>query len=113
MTERTAGDGQGTNITASGLGAVIPAALIAAVLAGQIPSPAAVVDVDATALGIVVPPVAISDLLRAAQPNGQIEVTLETSAIVVRVAGLPSIRINIPEDGLRLRVGADGLRVGG
>ena len=112
MTDPAAHERPGTNITATGLGAVIPAALITAVLAGQVPPATAVVDVDATTLGVVVPPVAITDLLRAAQPDRPIEVVLEASAIVVRTAGLPAIRINIPADGLRLRVESDGIRLG-
>lgn len=112
MTDRPPLERPATNITASGLGAVIPAALIAALLAGRESSGAGAVDIDAIALDIVIPPAAITEILRAAQPDRQIDVVLEDSAIVVRVTGIPAIRIGLPPAGLRIRVRADGIRFG-
>ena len=99
-------------ITAEHLGAVIPTALLLALLARGTTLPADPVTVDARSLRIIVPPEAVADLLRGLVPDREIRVTFAPGAIIVVMPGLPGIRIDIPADGLRLFADENGLRIG-
>lgn len=100
-------------ITADGIGAVIPAALIAAILNRQSGPSGEAVTVDARALRVAVAPETLATMLNALQPDREIAVTLEAGAIRVAAAGLPPIRVEIPPDGLRLTVDPTGIHLGG
>lgn len=99
-------------IAAAGLGAVIPTALLVALLGRQSTLPTEPVTVDARSLQVAVPPEAVADLLRTLSPDRPISVTFTTDAITVTSAGLPAIRIQIPAEGLRIHVDERGLRLG-
>ena len=94
-------------IALGGVRAHIPARVIADLLSGA--SSAEPLTVDARALTITIPPDAIAEVIRAARPDLDLNVTFENSAVVVAVRDMPSIRIVVPEDGLRLMVGRDGI----
>lgn len=113
MTERTDRTPEQAGITAAGIGAVIPVAIIAAILNQQPGQLHDAVTVDARALQISVSPEAVVTMLRSLQPDRAISVSFETGAIRVTVADLPPVRIEIPPEGLRLSVAEDGVRVGG
>ncbi len=113
MSDRSDASPVGAAITAEHLGAVIPTALLVALLGRQAALPADPVTVDARSLHIVVPPEAVADLLRGRTPDREISVSFGEGSITVAAPGLPVIRIAIPEDGMRLSVGEDGLRIGG
>ena len=99
-------------ISATGLGAVIPTALLVALLGRQSTLPSEPVSVDARSLQVRVPSEAIADLLRTLYPDRPISVTFATDAITVAVPGLPAVRLEIPADGLRIHVDERGLRLG-
>ncbi len=111
MTDQTS-DPSGQGITAAGLEAIIPTALLVALLGRQSALPAEPVTVDARSLRIAVPPEAIVDLLRTLSPDRPISVAFSTDAITVSPSGLPAVRIEIPADGLRIYLDERGLRLG-
>ena len=115
MTDRNAPPDDGAasaGVAIQGIGAVIPAALIAAILSRQVDPSREPVTVDARALRLVVPPSTIATMLRSIQPNRLIDVTFEPGAILVTLEGLPPLRVEIPSAGLRLTVDEDGIRLG-
>ena len=99
-------------MTASGIGATIPTALLTALLGRQSALPSDPVTVDARNLQVSVPPEVVIDLLRSLFPDREMSVAFATDAIEVSSPGLPAIRIEIPTDGLRVRVDERGLRLG-
>ena len=113
MTDRSDPSPSGAAIVAEHLGAVIPTALLLALLARGTTLPADPVTINARNLRIIVPPDAVADLLRGMVPGREIGVTFAPGAIIVATPDLPSIRIDIPTDGLRLFADEDGLRIGG
>ena len=115
MTDRDGPPDDGTasaGVAVEGIGAIIPAALIAAILSRQVDPSGEPVTVDARALRLVVSPSTIATMLRSVQPNRAIDVGFEPGAILVRLEGLPPIRVEIPSGGLRLTVDEDGVRLG-
>lgn len=111
MTDQVPGSSP-DGITATGLGAAIPTALLVALLGRQSGLPADPVTVDARSLRIVIPPEGVADALQTLYPDRPINVTFATDAILVSAVGLPSVRILIPAGGLRIQVDERGLRLG-
>jgi len=113
VTNESAPETPRPEITAQHLGAVIPTALLVALLGRQPARPTDPVTVDARGLHVVVPPEAVADLLSGLAPDREISVSFGEGSITIAAPGLPVIRIAIPEDGLRIYAGDDGLRIGG
>ncbi len=112
MTDQTIGSTP-NGITAAGLGAVIPTALLVALLGRQSALRSEPVTVDARSLVVAVPPEAIAGLLQTLYPDRPVSVTFATDSLTVSVSGMPSVRVEIPTDGLRIHVDEQGLRLGG
>ena len=111
MTDRSPGS-IADGITAAGIGAVIPTALLVALLGHQSTLPSDPVTVDARSLQVAVPPDAVADLLRTLYPDRPIGVTFSANAIEITVPGLPAVRVEIPAEGLRIHLDELGLRLG-
>ena len=111
MTDPTSGFADG-GITATGLGAILPTALLVALLGRQSALPSDPVMVDARNLRVTVPPEVVADILRTLSPDRPISLTFSTDAITATAPGMPSVRVEIPSDGLRIHVDERGLRLG-
>lgn len=100
-------------ITAAGVGAVIPTALLVALLGRQTALPSDPVTVDARSLQITVPTKAFTELLRTLYPDRTVHISFAMDSLTIAVAGMPAVRIDIPPDGMRLHVDEQGFRLGG
>ncbi|HEV2528398.1 MAG TPA: hypothetical protein VGT61_08135 [Thermomicrobiales bacterium] len=105
-------DSARAEIALGGIRASIPAAVIGAMLAGSA-ARSEPVSVDARDLAITIPPAAIAELIRAARPDLDLTVTFEDSALLVSLGSMPPVRVVVPDDGLRLLIGPDGIRLRG
>jgi hypothetical protein len=113
MTDRRDAEGVDAAVTAAGVTATIPAAVLVALLTGAAAGATEPVTVDARDLRASVPAGVVADLLRAVRPGRPVSVRFESGAVVVSTAGLPEVRLVVPDEGLRLRLGRDGLSLGG
>lgn len=99
-------------IAASGVGAVIPTALLVALLGRHTALPSDPVTVDARGLRITVPTKAFTELLRTLYPDRPVNVTFAMDSLTIAVARMPTVRIDIPADGIRIHVDEQGFRLG-
>lgn len=113
--ETTEGSGpapvpEAERIEVAGLGGSLSAAALRALL-----DPAtredATIEIDLGRLAVSIPAASLHAVLAQLMPQGSVEVG--AAGLTVRPGGgSPGVRISVPERGVRVRIGADGLRVG-